>query len=664
MQSPHIPKTNGTGNRQTRKFSVFWIAVLSGMASLLTVVAVLQYRWTKQLSKATEASIGSNLQPLMTGWDLDFYGEFSAICVALQVGPDSGARETWDDYLHRYVDWSHAATNNDSLENIYANPDVVRKVYIWETSDKTRPRLLALNPDSREIEDSTVPDYLKTLLTRLRAKSSSLTLALRAWKISDSSAETPYGGSNQLSPSASLRTDKVTGWQFDASIPAIVHPIVHSGRHSPNPSGEHTTSEHSVDWIVVVLDVNTIQKRILPSLTKRYFGGRGGLEYKLAVVATGKSPRLIYSSDPGFPSSNGGEVDSEMNIFGPPPESVEGHFWQTIKNSESLRPEEWRNFSAPVWFPVIQYGSQDEPWTLLLQHRTGPLETIATSIWHKNFMTGGIVLLLLTVDLGLILIASRRAQKLAKLQLDFVASISHEFLTPLAAIYCTGQNAKDGLVQTKSDLIAHGSIITSQARGLIDLIKQNLLFAASESGMYRIVLYPLEVSEILQSFGKNVATLIEESGCTMEYTLEARLPKVMGDPSALTHCLQNLIGNAIKYSGKNAWIGISASLHDVGKHSKEVRISVQDHGPGISSSELRNIFKPFYRSPQALESQIHGTGLGLTVAERIAQAMGGRLSVTSELGVGSIFTLHLPVHEEDAELQTVSPGRIDTGIQQ
>jgi len=80
--------------------------------------------------------------------------------------------------------------------------------------------------------------------------------------------------------------------------------------------------------------------------------------------------------------------------------------------------------SAPVWFPVIQYASHDEPWMLLLEHRTGPLEAIATSIWRRNLMTGSMVLLLLTGGMVLIVFTSRRAQKLAKLQLDFVASIS------------------------------------------------------------------------------------------------------------------------------------------------------------------------------------------------------------------------------------------------
>jgi len=105
-----------------------------GMTVLLIIVAVLQYRWTTQLNEATEVRVGSNLQSSMMAWNLDFYGELSAICIALQVGPDSGARDSWDDYLQRYAEWSRAETGPDSLENIYKNPDLDENVYIWETS--------------------------------------------------------------------------------------------------------------------------------------------------------------------------------------------------------------------------------------------------------------------------------------------------------------------------------------------------------------------------------------------------------------------------------------------------------------------------------------------------------------------------------------------------
>jgi signal transduction histidine kinase len=659
MQHSSTSRTKSIGDRWTKGLSLFWIAVLSGMASLLIMVAVLQYRWTKQLSAAAETRIGSTLQPLMIGWHLDFYGELSAICVTLQVGPDSGARENWNDYLRRYVDWNHASMNRESVENIYANPGLIKNIYVWETSDSAMRRLFRLNADTEKIEISSVPQDLQPLLTRLQAKSSSLSVGLRAWEFPDSSVEERSRGNDRLSPSALQRSDITTGWQFDKNIPAIVHPIVNSGRHSLRPDTQPPNSQNPVNWIVVVLNLDYIQRTILPNLTKRDFSSREGLEYKLAVIDTGRTPRLIYSSDLEFPSSSQGPFDSRMNIFGPPPESVEGDFWQAIKNSESLRHEEWRSFSAPVWFPVIQYASHDEPWMLLVQHRTGPLEAIATSIWRRNLMTGGIVLLLLTADMGLIIIASRRAQKLAKLQLDFVASISHELLTPLAAIYCTGQNVMDGLVETKTDSIAHGSIITSQARQLIDLVKQILLFASTENGTNRYTLRPLQVLGILQCVRKDVAVLVEGTGFNVEQQVQAGLPYVMGDLSALSHCLQNLVVNAVKYSGRNRWIGISASVHEAENHHKEIRISVQDHGSGISSSELSHIFKPFYRSPKVVDAQIHGTGLGLAVAKRIAEAMGGKLSVTSEVGVGSTFTLHLPVpRKSDAKISAGLPESI------
>jgi two-component system phosphate regulon sensor histidine kinase PhoR len=89
------------------------------------------------------------------------------------------------------------------------------------------------------------------------------------------------------------------------------------------------------------------------------------------------------------------------------------------------------------------------------------------------------------------------------------------------------------------------------------------------------------------------------------------------------------------------WIGINVTSHNVGRSGKEVRISVEDHGQGISDSELKHIFEPFYRSPRVVRAQVHGTGLGLALAKHVAESLGGRISVESKVGVGSTFTLHL-----------------------
>jgi signal transduction histidine kinase len=651
-----ISKTKGIVLQWMKRLPLFWIAVLSCMTSVLVIVAVLQYRWTKQLSVASEARLATTLQPLMIGWHLDFYRELSAICVALQVGPDSGARDNWDDYLHRYVNWSRAPINPESVENMYANPGVVKSIYVWQTTGIAVPRLLRLNSNAARIEPSGIPEDLQPLLAQLQAKSSNLSIALRAWESVGSPADKRSRNNEGNSALVSQRSEPTTGWQFDPKVPAIVHPIVATGHHSAQPDAEPSSSEAPINWIVVVLNLDYIQNKVLPDLTKLDFGSRDGLEYNLAVIAAGRTPQVIYSSGLGFPNGNEGSVDSRMNIFGHPPESVEGDFWQAIKNSESIRNEDWRSFSAPIWFPVIQYGSNNEPWTLLVQHRTGPLEAIARSIWHRNLLTSGIVLLLLTCGMSLIVVATRRAQKLAQLRLDFVTNISHELLTPIAAIHSVAQNQMDGLCDTKADSIVNGANITGQARQLADMVKQILLFASTQNGSIRYILCPLDVSDIIKNVRKNVAMLVESNGFQVYQQVQEGLPKVMGDLPALSQCMQNLIVNAVKFSGKNRWIRISASIHDGETNQKEVRISVQDHGRGISGSELGHIFEPFYRSPKVVNAQIHGTGLGLAVAKRIAEALGGRLSVVSELDVGSTFTLHLPVTlRSEAETTTFLP---------
>ena len=157
---------------------------------------------------------------------------------------------------------------------------------------------------------------------------------------------------------------------------------------------------------------------------------------------------------------------------------------------------------------------------------------------------------------------------------------------------------------------------------------------------------------------ENTAELARSSGFVIEQRVDPDLPYVRGDLSALSQCLQNLIVNAVKYSGESRWIGVRATVDQAhGRNRKEVRISVQDRGIGIAAPELSQIFEPFYRSPAVSAAQIHGTGLGLPLAKNIAEAMGGTLSVESELGAGSVFTLHLPVTEE-AQLQmaAAAPG--------
>jgi signal transduction histidine kinase len=239
------------------------------------------------------------------------------------------------------------------------------------------------------------------------------------------------------------------------------------------------------------------------------------------------------------------------------------------------------------------------------------------------------------------------AIQLARLQMEFVASVSHELRTPLSVISSAADNIADGLVKGKDDLKRYGGAIQNQSRQMAELINQILLFAATQEQKNHFVFRALKISEVVHSALQQTSELTKTSGFKVELDVDPGLPLIQGDASALVRCLQNMIVNAVKYSGKSRWIEVGAFLSDSELRGQgEIQIAVRDRGIGIARSELPHIFEPFYRSPAVVAEQIHGTGLGLALSKSIAEAMGGRLTVVSELGIGSVFTLHLPVAKD------------------
>jgi len=242
--------------------------------------------------------------------------------------------------------------------------------------------------------------------------------------------------------------------------------------------------------------------------------------------------------------------------------------------------------------------------------------------------------------------ASNRAQRLAQLQLDFVTAVSHELRTPLTVISSAADNIAQGIVQGQEQVKQYGSVIGNHVRQLAALVEQVLLFAATNHGQQRLTLRRLDVSHIVDATLSSTEGLIRAAQFTVERDVARDLPPVTGDLLAASQLLQNLITNALKYGCEQRWIRVRAIAVDQGVLGKEVQISVSDRGIGISDSDLPRIFEPFYRSPTVTDAQIHGTGLGLALARRMAEAMRGQLTVTSDPGRGSTFTLHLPCADQ------------------
>lgn len=233
---------------------------------------------------------------------------------------------------------------------------------------------------------------------------------------------------------------------------------------------------------------------------------------------------------------------------------------------------------------------------------------------------------------------------LAKLQMEFVASVSHELRTPLAVLRSAADNLADGVVEGEAALKKYGAILRHQSRNIGELVDQILIFASTEDHNNRYTLEKLEVGPLMDAIVINSKKALNDAGFELDIKVDPNLPSILGNQTGITQCVQNLIGNAIKYGGDDHRIFLHVyCTPSRDRTADEIHVSVKDRGIGIDASELPHIFDPFYRSPRVRAAQIHGTGLGLSLAKRIAESMGGRISVMSELSQGSTFTLHLQV---------------------
>jgi signal transduction histidine kinase len=237
---------------------------------------------------------------------------------------------------------------------------------------------------------------------------------------------------------------------------------------------------------------------------------------------------------------------------------------------------------------------------------------------------------------------TRRAQKLAEMQMDFVAGVSHELRTPLTVISTSAYNLRGRVAANPAQVERYGTLIRREAEKLTALVEQVLAFATVKAGQVIRDREPVSVESVIEDGLESSKTILEDAHCVIERKIEPGLPLILGDPMALRRAVQNLVSNAAKYGTENEhWIGVSASKARKGDRA-EVEIRVADRGPGIPREEQTSIFDPFYRGKRALEDQIHGTGLGLSLVKGIVEAHGGTIAVNSEPDKGTEFVICIP----------------------
>jgi len=384
-----------------------------------------------------------------------------------------------------------------------------------------------------------------------------------------------------------------------------------------------------------MLSLDCIQQEILPALARSL-----PAEYSLKVINSKDPDRVIFEA--GAPPTGSGDVRTDLfslrlpDGFGMGAPILSAQVPREVRSGVfSVRV--FRGFS--VTKPVSGMPIRDDSgaWQLVVTHRSGSVDAAVAEARARNLAISFGILLVLAISVAMIVVSTGRAQRLAQQQMEFVSAVSHELRTPLAVICSAGENLADGLVSGPEHAQLYGTLVRDEGRRLSGMIEQVLDFAGIRSGRRIYNLRKTSIGEVISQALAVFNPQIQQLGFVVDLRVSENLPQITVDKAALIRAVQNLIGNALKYSGQSRWIDIRAFT---GAHA--LSIAVEDRGSGIPDDELGHIFEPFYRGRGATDSQIRGSGLGLSLVKNIVEAHGGTVGVTSTVGRGSIFQIDLP----------------------
>ncbi len=583
------------------RLNVLTIALLL----LLPALAVLQYRWVGQVSEAERDRMERNLRTAAFQFRGAFDGEVIRAVNGLRIDAVTVQESAWYRYADRFTSWLDTAEH----------PGIVAGVLLVDES-QDQLRLRRWNDASRTFDEVEWTAELAALRPRF---------------------------AQDLATFGTRRDPERPPLPEDDSM------VVMALGNGPPPQGEERERRPAVfGFTVVQWDLAYIRNEFLPALNESHFTNSDGDRYRVAVVDAQEPSRVIYQSDPAAPVDVA-NPDASEPLF--------GAFRDPLNNRgrQGGRGDGRRNLGFRVPGSGVQgsavpgsevpgssrRGGRDfARWVLVVQHESGSLEAAVSRVRRRNLGISFGVLMLLTVSVGLLTVSSRRAQRLARQQLEFVAGVSHELRTPVAVIRSAAENLSQGVVGSGERVKQYGQAIETEARRLGDMVERVLQYAGIASGVGLASRTPLSPADIVDAA---VAAATQATApAKIDRTIADDLPLVIGDQAALRSAVENLISNALKYGGADRWVGVRAERGGSKRHP-EVLITVEDHGPGIPGEELPHIFGAFYRGQNALTGQIQGNGLGLALVQQIVSAHGGRVTVSTRPGAGSAFTIHLPV---------------------
>ncbi|MEZ6056155.1 MAG: response regulator [Planctomycetaceae bacterium] len=225
---------------------------------------------------------------------------------------------------------------------------------------------------------------------------------------------------------------------------------------------------------------------------------------------------------------------------------------------------------------------------------------------------------------------------------DFLANMSHEIRTPMNAILGFTEVLRRGYAERPEQVLDYLDTIHVSGSHLLELINDILDLSKVEAGQLQIELTDCHPHQVILDAVTVLRVKAEEKGISLTYRSDGPIPDVMqSDPTRLRQIVTNLVGNAVKFTESGGVEVVSRLVRIQGQDVFE--LDVRDTGIGMKESTLQNVFNPFVQADSSVTRRFGGTGLGLAISKKFAEAMGGDIRVTSQIDVGSCFTLAVAV---------------------
>ncbi len=562
------------------------LALAGLLLVLVALLALVQYDLIGAVSQAERQRLRASVDASAQRFADDLDRELARVFAAFAAEPDGAALE--ERLLARRARWLEQA----------ADPGLVGDVLLAERDATGVLTLRRLNAAAGRFDPTPWPDELASLRARF-----------------EGAAPPRHAGAGRPGP----------GLPALGRALAVVVPARFDGV--------------ALALAIVQLDRAYLTHTLLPELAERHFAGANGLDYDLAVMARDAPEQVLWRSDARLAATALQPADATVALFTPRPFA-------------EFRPGPRRGFEpafhgfgreGPAALgPGPRRGPPGGPggrglgaWTLLVRHRHGSLEAVVARARRQNLTVSAGVLSLLGASIVFLAASTRRAQALARQQLEFVAGVTHELHTPLAGVRSAAQNLRDGVVAEPEHVRRYGALIEKESRRLSAMLEQVLRFAGIQSGRFAPRRERLDLRALIDEATASCRFTFEEQAATLESVLPSELPAVDGDPDALGAALRNVLTNAAKYGGGQVRLSATSD-------GRAVEVRVEDRGPGIDPDERARVFEPFYRGRNAAAGQAPGSGLGLGITRAVLAAHGGSIELRPRPGGGACFVLRLP----------------------